>query len=410
MRNRQAGLVFIFVTLLIDILGLGIIIPVLPQLVGDLVGGDLSVAAYYYGWLLAAYAAAQFLCAPIMGSLSDRYGRRPVILMALFGAGVDYLFMAVAPTLALLFVGRIIAGVMGASFTAANAYIADVSPPEERAQNFGLVTAAFGIGFIIGPALGGIVGMIGPRAPFVAAAVLTLINWLYGFFVLPESLKPENRRPFTWSRSHPVGSLLALGRYPIVLGLTATIVLVSLAGQALQSTWVLYTTFRYDWTTAQNGISLAVFGAVSIVVQLWLLRLLLPRLGERRAMVIGLLCNAIAFFLYGMATQGWMLYAVMIGTCLAFLTNPAAQGLISRQVGPTEQGAVQGALTSLVALTGIVGPPLATEMFARFTHDGAPVVIPGIAFYMAGVLSLIALLLALRAFRALPATEEAVTA
>ncbi|MFN8472971.1 MAG: TCR/Tet family MFS transporter [Anaerolineae bacterium] len=410
MRNRQAGLIFIFVTLLIDVLGLGIIIPVLPQLVGDLVGGDLSVAAYYYGWLLAAYAAAQFIFAPIMGSLSDRYGRRPVVLMALFGAGVDYLFMAIAPTLGLLFVGRIIAGIMGASFTVGNAYIADVSPPEKRAQNFGLVSAAFGIGFIIGPAIGGIIGTIGPRAPFVAAAVLTLINWLYGFFVLPESLAPENRRPFTWSRAHPIGSLMALGRYPVVLGLTATIVLVSLAGQALQSTWVLYTTYRYDWSTAQNGISLAVFGAVSIVVQLWLLRLLMPRLGERRAMVIGLLCNAIAFFLYGFASQGWMLYLVMIGTCLAFLTNPAAQGLISRQVGPNEQGAVQGALTSIVALTGIVGPPLATELFARFTQEGAPVIIPGIAFYMAGVLSLIGLGLALRAFRTLPSSEEVAAA
>ncbi len=410
MRNRQAGLIFIFITLLIDVLGLGIIIPVLPQLVGELVGGDLSVAAYYFGWLLAAYAAAQFIFAPIMGSLSDRYGRRPVVLLALFGAGVDYLFMAVAPTLWLLFVGRTIAGIMGASFTVGNAYIADISPPEKRAQNFGLVTAAFGVGFIIGPALGGIIGVLGPRAPFVAAAVLTLINWLYGFFVLPESLVPENRRMFAWSRANPVGSLLALGRYPVVLGLTATIVLVSLAGQALQSTWVLYTTYRFDWTTAQNGISLAVFGAVSIVVQIWLLRVLMPRLGERRAMVIGLLSNAAAFFFYGLVSQGWMLYVVMVATCLAFLTNPAAQGLISRQVGPTEQGAVQGALTSLVALTGIVGPPLATELFAHFTRPEASVQIPGIAFYMAAALSLVGLLLAIRAFRALPAQEEAVTA
>ncbi len=410
MRNRQAGLIFIFITLLIDVLGLGIIIPVLPQLVGDLVGGDLSVAAYYFGWLLAAYAAAQFIFAPIMGSLSDRYGRRPVVLMALFGAGVDYLFMAVAPTLWLLFIGRIIAGIMGASFTVGNAYIADISPPEKRAQNFGLVTAAFGIGFIIGPALGGIIGTLGPRAPFVAAAVLTLVNWLYGFFVLPESLAPENRRPFTWSRAHPVGSLLALGRYPVVLGLTATIVLTSLAGQSLQSTWVLYTTYRFEWTPAQNGISLAVFGAVSIVVQIWLLRLLMPRLGERRAMVIGLICNTAAFFFYGLVSQGWMLYVVMVVTCLAFLTNPAAQGLISRQVGPSEQGAVQGALTSLVALTGIFGPLLATELFARFTRPDASVQIPGIAFYMAAVLCLIGLLLAIRAFRTLPAQEEAATA
>ena len=207
MRHRQAGLIFIFVTILIDVLGLGIIIPIVPQLVGELVHGDISVASSYYGWLIAAYAAMQFIFAPIMGGLSDRFGRRPVLLLSLFGTGADYIFMALAPTIAWLFVGRLIAGIMGASFTAANAYIADVSPPEQRAQNFGLVSAAFGVGFIVGPALGGLIGTFGPRWPFVAAAVLTLLNWLYGFFLLPESLTHENRRPFTWRSANPIGSL-----------------------------------------------------------------------------------------------------------------------------------------------------------------------------------------------------------
>lgn len=403
MRNRQAGLVFIFITILIDVLGLGIIIPIVPQLVGELVHGDISVASSYYGWLIAAYAAAQFIFAPIMGNLSDRYGRRPVLLTSLFGTGVDYVFMALAPTIAWLFVGRIIAGIMGASFTAANAYIADVSPPEKRAQNFGLVATAFGVGFIIGPALGGIIGgEFGPRAPFIVAAVLTLINWLYGYFILPESLAAENRRPFSWQKANPVGSLTALGRYPVVLGLTGTIVLISLAQQGLQSTWVLYTTYRFNWTPTQNGLSLAMFGIVSIVVQLWLLRLLIPRLGERRAMLVGLLSNAIGFLLYGLATQGWMMYVIMVITALSFLTGPAAQGLISRQVSAREQGLVQGALTSLVALSGIFGPLLATSLFAHFTSPAVEPHIPGIAFFTGAALTLGGLLLAVRAFRRIP--------
>lgn len=403
MRHRQAGLIFIFVTILIDVLGLGIIIPIVPQLVGELVHGDISVASSYYGWLIAAYAAMQFIFAPIMGGLSDRFGRRPVLLLSLFGTGADYIFMALAPTIAWLFVGRLIAGIMGASFTAANAYIADVSPPEQRAQNFGLVSAAFGVGFIVGPALGGLIGTFGPRWPFVAAAILTLLNWLYGFFLLPESLTHENRRPFTWRSANPIGSLTSLRRYPVVLSLTGTIVLISLAQQGLQSTWVLYTTYRFDWSSFQNGMSLAMFGIISVAVQLWLLRLLIPRLGERRAMLVGLLSNAVGFLLYGLATEGWMMYVIMVVTALSFLSGPAAQGLITRQVLPSEQGLVQGALTSLVALTGIFGPLLATSLFSHFTSPAVPEHIPGISFFFSAALTVGALLLALRAFRRAPA-------
>ncbi len=399
MRNRQAGLVFIFVTILIDVLGLGIIIPILPHLVQELAGGDVSSASTYFGVFVAVFAAMQFLFAPVLGSLSDRFGRRPIILLSLFGAGVDYILMALAPNLAWLFVGRVIAGITAASFTVANAYIADVSPPHQRAQNFGLVGAAFGLGFIVGPALGGLAGTWGPRVPFLVAAALTLLNWLYGFFVLPESLQPENRRPFSWARANAVGSLKALGRYPVVLGLTGMLVANSLAQQGMRSTWLLYTTYCFDWSTLQTGLSLAAFGISLIVMQGVVIGSLIPKLGERRAVIIGLAFNALGFVLYALATQGWMLYAVMIGTALGFMTQPAAQGLISRQVPPNEQGSVQGAVASLFSLTGIFGPILMTSLFGHFTGGHASVEIPGIAFFVSAACCVLALLLALRSFR-----------
>jgi MFS transporter, DHA1 family, tetracycline resistance protein len=398
LRNRQAGLAFIFVTLFLDILGIGIIIPILPQLVTELSGGDVSSASSYYGWLVSAYALMQFLFAPLFGSLSDRFGRRPVILAALFGAGIDLLIMGFAPTLTWLFIGRIIAGITGASIIPANAYIADVSPPEKRAQNFGLVGAAFGLGFIVGPALGGLLGTFGPRIPFFFAAAMTLLNWLYGYFVLPESLAPEHRRPFSLARSNPLSSVLALKRYPVVFGLVGTYVCLGLAQQALQSTWVLFTTYRFDWTALQNGLSLAFFGVMSAVVQVGLLRVLIPRLGERRALLLGLLISTISYTLYGLVTQGWMMYGVLMFGALSGITQPAAQGLISNQVGPSEQGELQGSLTSLLSLTGIFGPVIATWLFGHFTGPNAIAPIPGIAFFWGSFLSALAGLLALRSF------------
>ena len=402
MPTRQAGLAFIFVTIFLDVLGLGIVIPILPQLIASFLNGDVSAAAQYYGYFIAIFAAMQFLFAPILGALSDQYGRRPILLVSLFGAGLDYLLLAVAPTLSLLFLGRIIAGITAASFTAANAYIADVSPPEQRAQNFGVVGAAFGLGFIVGPLLGGIFGIWGPRVPFIVAGILTLLNWLYGFFVLPESLAPHLRRRFRWRAANPVASLGGLGRYPVVLSLTATIICTNFAQQCLQSTWVLYTTYRFDWNTWQQGLSLALFGIMAAIIQAGLLRILLPRLGERRALVIGLLSSMIGFVLYGLATQGWMMYAILVGTALGFIAQPAAQGLIANAVGADEQGTIQGALTSLLSLTGIVAPVTATTIFSRFTSPTQALQVPGAPFFLGAALTLLGLFLALRSFTRLP--------
>ncbi len=398
MRRQSAGMGFILITVFIDMLGLGIVIPILPQLIASFLNGDLSAAAQYYGYFVALFAAMQFLFSPVLGGLSDQYGRRPVLLVSLLGGGLDYMLLSFAPTLAWLFVGRLISGTTAASFTVANAYIADVSRPEDRAKNYGLIGAAFGLGFIIGPALGGMLGAFGPRVPFMAAGALTLLNWLYGFFVLPESLPKQNRRRFKWRTANPLASISALGRYPVVIGLTAIIVCANLAGFALQSTWVLYTTYRFAWTTWDTGLSLALVGVISMVVQGGLIRVILSRIGERRALVLALVNSLIGYLLYGLATQGWMMYAILAGTALSFIAMPAAQGLISNAVRPDEQGAVQGALTSVMSLTGIFGPVAATEVFSFFTSPGQPQ-IPGAPFFLGAMLTALGLLLALRAVR-----------
>jgi MFS transporter, DHA1 family, tetracycline resistance protein len=399
MKSRTPAIGFIFFTLFIDILGIGLVIPVLPKLIEQYAGGETSNAAFYTGILTAVYAAMQFICAPILGSLSDQYGRRPVLLLALFGLGVDYLLLAFAPNLAWLFVGRVIAGATSASISTATAYIADVSPPEKRAQNFGLVGAAFGLGFIAGPALGGILGNVGLQTPFLVAAGLTLLNWLYGFFILPESLKPENRRPFSWSRANPIGSLAALARYPVVLSLTASIVLSNLAQLGLQSTWVLYTDYKFNWTPGDVGISLAVVGLTAAIMQGGLIRVLLPIFGEKKAIIIGQVTSIISFTLYGLATQGWMMYAIIAAGAIGSIGGPATQGMISRGVPDNEQGALQGSISSLGSLTGVVGPLLSNTAFGYFISEAAPVKIPGIAFFMGAVFLAISLVLVLRAFQ-----------
>jgi DHA1 family tetracycline resistance protein-like MFS transporter len=397
---RKPALGFIFVTLLLDILGIGLIIPILPKLIEELCGGNVSTASTAFGWLAALYSVMQFGFAPLLGSLSDRFGRRPIILASLLGSGLDYLLLAFAPTLPWFFLGRIIAGVTSANFTAASAYIADVSPPEKRAANFGLIGAAFGLGFIAGPALGGVLGHVGLRVPFLVAAGLTLVNWLYGMFVLPESLPREIRRPFSWGRANPVGSLTALKRYPIVLGLTGTFFLVHLAHQAVPSTWVLYTSYRYSWSTAQVGLSLAIIGVMAAIVQGGLARRMIPALGERRAVMVGLSNGVVILAAYGLATQGWMMYAILVVGAFGAIAMPALQGLISRSVPLNEQGAVQGALSSVASLAGIAGPPLATGLFGFFISPRAPAHVPGIAFFMASFVLVTALGLTWRAFRA----------
>lgn len=397
--KRPAALGFIFITLLIDITGIGIIIPVLPTLISELIGGTMSDAARYGGWLLFSYAFVQFLCAPIIGGLSDQYGRRPVLLASLFGFGLDYLFLAYAPTIGWLFVGRIIAGVMGASFTTGAAYIADVSTPEKRAQNFGLLGAAFGLGFIIGPVVGGLLGQYGSRVPFLAAAALSLLNWLYGYFILPESLKPENRRTFSWRRANPAGSLRHLRKFPVISGLIISLVLVYIASHSVHSVWSYYTMEKFDWHEAQVGYSLGAVGLLSAIVQGGLIRIIIPKLGRERSVYIGLLLYSIGFTLFAFASKGWMMYAFMVPYILGGIAGPAIQGLISTEVPANEQGELQGGLTSLQSVTSIIGPPLMTGLFAYFTRHDTALYFPGAPLLLGAVLTLVSTILAWRSFR-----------
>lgn len=397
--TRKPALGFIFITLLIDVTGLGIIIPVLPKLIQELSHGSLSEAAAYGGWLISVYAIMQFICSPIMGGLSDRFGRRPVLLASLFGFGLDYLFLAFAPTLGWLFVGRVIAGIMGASFTTAGAYIADISTPEKRAQNFGIIGAAFGLGFIIGPVIGGLLGSYGSRIPFMVAAVLTLLNWLYGLFILPESLSPENRRKFEWRRANPVGTLKSLFRYPVIAGLFVSLAFLYISSHAVQSNWSYYTIEKFSWDERAIGISLGVVGLVSAVVQGWLIRLIIPKLGQERSVYIGLSLYALGFLLFGLATQGWMMYAITVVYCFGGIAGPALQGIMSGIVPPNEQGELQGGFTSLMSITAIVGPPLMNNLFAYFSGASAPMYLPGAAMLLGAVLTIISSLLARRSLK-----------
>jgi len=399
LRNRQAAVGFIFITLLIDVIGFGIIIPVMPKLITHLTGADLSHASQIGGWLMFSYAFMQFLCAPILGGLSDQYGRRRVLLLSLFGFGVDYIFQAYAPSIGWLFLGRILAGGLGSSFTTGAAYISDVSTPEKRAQNFGLIGAAFGLGFIIGPAIGGFLGQYGPRAPFLAAAALALLNWLYGLFILPESLAPENRRTFSWKRANPVGALTHLRKYPVISGLLLSLVLLYIASQAVQGTWSFYTMEKFKWDERMVGISLSVVGLFTAIVQAGLIRIIIPKIGKERGVYIGLGLYCLGFLLFAFATQGWMMFAFLVPYCLGGIAGPSLQGIISTQVPPNEQGELQGGLTSLMSMTAIVGPLLMSNIFAYFTSVSAPVYFPGAAMLTGAVFSLVSTLLAYRTLR-----------
>jgi MFS transporter, DHA1 family, tetracycline resistance protein len=400
-KRQNSALTFIFITMLIDVTGLGIIIPVMPKLIMELSGESLSSAARYGGWMIFAYASMQFIFSPILGGLSDQYGRRPVLLFSLLGFGIDYILLGFAPTLAWLFVGRIIAGITGASFTTAGAYIADVSPPEKRAQNFGLIGAAFGLGFIMGPVLGGFLGEYGARVPFFVSAGLTLVNWLYGYFVLPESLLPENRRPFEWSRSNPINSLLNLRRYPIVLGLVFPNVLIMIAGFATQSTWTFYCMDKFGWTEKMVGLSLGFVGVMAALVQGGLTRAIIPKLGNYRSISVGLILYCIGFVLYALANQGWMMFAVTALASLGGIAMPALQGVMSNQVPMNEQGELRGALTSVMSLTSVVGPLIMTQLFGYFTSTAAPIQLPAAPFWLASVLIFFSWLLIVNSLRGL---------
>ncbi|RFM28034.1 TCR/Tet family MFS transporter [Deminuibacter soli] len=397
--KKEAALGFIFITILIDVTGLGIIIPILPELLEHMIKGDLSKAAVYNGWLTFAYAVMQFSCAPILGNLSDRFGRRPVLLLSLLGFGIDYLFQGFAPTIGWLFVGRILAGVTGASFTTATAYIADISTPEKRAQNFGLVGAAFGLGFIIGPSIGSFLGHLGLRVPFFVAAGLSLCNCLYGYFVLPESLSRENRRPFSWKRANPIGSFFVLARYPAIRSMVVSLVLIYIAGHALQSTWTYYGMLKFGWDKIWVGISLSFVGLMVALVQGGLIRVIIPAIGQHRGVYVGLLLYATGMLLFAFATKGWMMFAFIVIYALGGIAGPSIQGLITGKIPPNEQGELQGTLTSLVSLTAIVGPLMMTNLFSFFTTPNAPIQLPGAPFLAGAALALISALLAYRSFK-----------
>ena len=397
-RNKKAAIGFIFITLLIDVIGLGIIIPVVPKLLQQLLGSnDISKASQYGGWLTFAYASMQFLFSPILGNLSDKYGRRPVLLFSLFGFGIDYLFLSFAPSIVWLFIGRIISGITGASFTTASAYIADISTPENRAQNFGMIGAAFGLGFIIGPLVGGLLGEYGARIPFLVSAGLALANWLYGYFVLPESLDIAHRRPFEWRRANPFGSIKQLKKYPAVGGLIVSLVLIYLAGHAVQSNWSFFNIEKFHWTPKMIGISLGAVGLLVATVQGGLIRVINPKIGNEKSVYFGLGLYALGLLLFSFASESWMMFVFLIPYCLGGIAGPALQSIISGHVPSNEQGELQGALTSLISVTSIVGPLLMTNSFAYFTGPHKPFYFPGIAFFIGAIFMITSAVLAYRA-------------
>lgn len=393
--SRASGghaLAFIFVTLLVDTIGLGIIIPVMPKLIQELTGKSLDEAATYGGGLAFAYAVTQFFFGPVLGNLSDRFGRRPVLFTSLAAFGIDYLVMGFAPQLWWLFVGRVIAGVAGASYTTGMAYIADVSPPLKRAQNFGLVGMAFGVGFIIGPALGGLLGKFGPRVPFFVSAAIALLNLVYGFMVLPESLPPERRRAFSWRRANVLGTLLALRAFPAVPALLAALFFWAVAHQSLQNTWSYYTMLKFGWDESAVGASLAGVGVVVAIAQGGLTRVLIPRWGERNAATFGIVCVTIADVVYATAPFGWVMYIGIAIFMFGGLVMPSLQSLMSRTIPANAQGGLQGAVASSVGLATIVGPPLMTGIFSHFAHPTARVFFPGAPFALAAGLTLVSLI------------------
>jgi MFS transporter, DHA1 family, tetracycline resistance protein len=390
----KAALAFIFAIVLLDVIALGIVVPVLPKLIESMLCGDTPRAAEIFGFFGTAWALMQFVFSPVLGALSDRFGRRPVLLISMTGHGLDYILMALAPSLAWLFVGRIVSGITAASFSTAYAYIADVTPAEKRAGAFGMVGAAFGIGFVLGPAIGGILGSFDPRLPFWVAAAFSLANAAYGYFILPESLPREQRMGFSWARANPVGSLRLLARHPELLGMAGVAFLYHLAHVVLPSVTVLYTSYRYGWDNATMGLTLAAVGVASGVVQGFLIRPTVDRFGERTALIVGLLFGAVGFAIYGVATTSAGFWAGIPVMALWGLAGAASMGIMSRLVSASEQGQLQGANSSLMALAGLFGPGLFTQAFARSIAPGEGWHLPGAPFLLAAAMLLAAMGLA----------------
>ncbi len=406
MKSKKTALLFIFITILVDVIGIGIILPIIPDLIMELTGEGNHMAIIYGMWLTTAFAGMQFLFSPVLGEISDKFGRRPILLLALFGLSIDYMIHAWAPTIAWLFLGRFLAGITGASFTVASAYIADVSTKENKAKNFGLIGAAFGVGFIIGPGIGGFFGEIDIRLPFYIAAGLTFANFLFGYFFVPESLIPENRREINFTKMIPGVSLVALRNYKGLLLLISAFFLANLAGQALPSTWSYYGIERYDWNPRQIGISLMVVGLLVAIVQGFLVGILVKKFGKRKVIIYGFLLWTIGMFLFSFAKEPWMLYAFLIPYALGGIAGPTVQGVISNQVSEKEQGILQGSITGLVSITAILGQLIFSPVFYFFIRPKGTIYFPGAPYALAALFLLAAFVLAFTAIKRMNVEPE----
>ncbi len=390
MDSKRHALTFVTVTVFVDTVGFGVIMPVLPEFLMQLTGGDLSSTSAIAGYLVAFYAVLQFLFAPVIGNLSDRYGRRLVLLVSLGAYAINYLIAGLATVLWVLFLGRILTGITSATYATANALIADVSPPEERAQNFGLLGMAFGLGFIFGPSIGGLLGEWDVRAPFFAAAGLAALNTIYGFFVLKETLPEHQRRPFDWKRANPLGMLVQVRRYPVLIGLITVMFIYNIGHHVYPSNWNFYTIEKFDWTPMDVGLSMGLVGLLAAINQGWLIRVVIPRWGAPRTAFFGFIAAATAYLGIAFAPNAIALYLWIVVSAFAGLVGPAVAGIMSNQVPQNEQGELQGINASVGSIGAVIGPLLMTQSFAWFTGDTAPVYFPGIAFLLAAALTIAA--------------------
>ncbi len=396
MKHGNAAIGFIFITVLIDILGIGLIIPVVPSLISELTGFDNSKSSLFGGILAATYAIVQFFAAPILGGLSDKYGRRPLLLTSLVGLGLDYIVIVFAPTLVWLFVARMISGLCGGSVTVANAYIADISTPDNRAKNFGMIGAAFGLGFVVGPTLGGFLGELGTRVPFMGAAALSLLNAAYGFFVVPESLHNEDRRAFSWKRANPFGTLKRILSHQKIVWLVVALFVIYVAANATHSNWSFFTIEKFGWSSLEIGLSLGFVGVMVSIVQGALVGPIVKRIGETNAVYTGFAFNAFGLLMMGLVTQSWMVYAVIVPYAFGGLSGPSLQSIMSSQIPKNAQGELQGGITSVMTLTAIVGPLLMTGIFRYFTNPENAIYFPGAPFILATFLALISIFIVSR--------------
>lgn len=394
MKNKNMALAFIFMSVLIDVIGFGIIFPTIPKLISQMIGGDISAAARYGGYLIFAYAFMQFICAPLLGNLSDRFGRRPILLISLFALGIDCLFMAFAPTFFWLVIGRILGGMAGGAQSVASAYIVDVSDENDRSKNFGLLNAAFGVGFIIGPVLGGLLVKYGTHTPFLVAAALSFANVAFGYFVLPESLSKDKRRKFEWKRSNPIGAFEQFKKFPMIVGLLIAFTFIYFAGHSMESLWAYYTIEKFDWNEEMIGYSLGFLGLMLALVQGVLTRFILPKIGDKRAVYLGFGLEAFVFILFAFAFKGWMIFAFTIPFTISGIAHPAIQAIISKQVSEDSQGELQGAIGSLISLTAVISPIVMTSIFSAFSHKNSALYFPGMPFIFSAILVLIGLYLA----------------